>query len=92
MTQTVYQDIATNDMEGLLAFVRSLGVPEDDAEGLQTALGQDGSPQKGELGPKVRKWFGTLMSKLASGAWKATLSTAPLLISKAIAKYYGWEE
>lgn len=91
VTQTVQQDITTNDMGALLALVRKLGVPENDVKDLQSAVEQDGMPQKGELGPKVREWFGRLMGKLSSGAWQAALQTAPALISKAFAKYYGWE-
>ena len=55
------------------------------------ALESDSRPKNpDELGPRVSKWLGKMASKAASGAWSVALATAPELLTRAIASYYGF--
>jgi hypothetical protein len=91
VTQHVNQSVVTNDLNAVLRIAQDLKVPDEDIKELRSAIEADETPKQKEFGPKVKEWLGKAMGKLATGAWQTTLQTAPTLISKGLAKYYGWE-
>jgi hypothetical protein len=90
-SQSVNQTVAPHDLDAVLRVARDLQIPDDDVKDLQDAIKADKTPKQKEFGPKVKEWLGKAMSKLASGVWQMTLKTAPTVISKALADYYGWK-
>jgi AbiTii len=91
VTQLINQAVATNDLDAVLRIAHALKVPDKDIKELRSAVKADGTPKQKEFGPKVKGRLGKAMGKLATGARQTTLHTAPTLISKGLAKYYGWE-
>ncbi len=90
--ENVYQKIAKNDIDGLLEYIKSIGVPADDASQLRVAINEDGprtEPRK--FGSKVADLLGNATKKISGGMWKVAIATAPELIIKAVSRYYGWE-
>lgn len=90
--QQVSHSIPHGDVAGLMEFFRRNGLAEEDLRVLKDALEGDPAPEiEGVFGPRITAWIGQTVSKAAGGLWKVSLTTAPILISKALSKYYGWE-
>ena len=89
--QHVTQHVQSYDKGTLLKTLSEIGVQKDDIASLQKAIDADGQLKEKKLGKKVMKWLGNITAKAIEGGWKAATDAAPTLISKAIAKYYGWE-
>ena len=90
--QGVTNNIVVNDLASLVSALRAQGVRDSDLEGLQQAIGTDReSPeiQERKLGPAVRHWIASMVSKAASGAWDIGIATAGGELAAAIGAYYG---
>ena len=91
VSQSVNQTVTPHDLNAVLRVARELNVSEEDVKDLQNAIKADKTPKQKEFGLKVKAWLGKATEKLATGAWQTTLQTAPSVIAKAIAAYYGWK-
>jgi hypothetical protein len=90
--QSVQQQIASGDVEGLTRALRGAGVSEGDLQDLTKAIKEDGTvATAGSFGKRVSNWIGRMTEKAAAGAWKVALDVAPSLITKALSAYYGWK-
>ncbi len=90
-TQSVYQNITQGDFNSLGSALNELGVKEEDIKELSEALAKDGARKRTEgIGHNVKIWIGSMVQKVVSGVWDVALETAPLLLSKMIYSYYGW--
>lgn len=90
--QNVSQKIIKNDIDGLLQYMKEIGVPAEDASQLKIAIEEDGprtEPRK--FGSKVADWVGKMTKKILEGMWNVATASAPTLITKALSRYYGWE-
>ena len=92
VAQTVVQNIQTNDIKSLLNYMKKIGIQDDDCDDLKNAVNADGARKdKGKFGPKVIAWISKMTSKVLEGIWNVAITAAPVLLTKALAKYYGWE-
>jgi len=89
--QRVNQRVQPYDRETLSKSLSEIGVQDNDIDSLQKAIEADGQLKEKKLGKKVMQWLGNITARVIDGSWKAATDAAPTLISKAIAKYYGWE-
>jgi hypothetical protein len=69
---------------GLREQLAGAGIPEENLEGLHTALLADGDPVNGELGPATNRWLGWLSQKIASGTITLAGATGTEFITHAI--------
>jgi hypothetical protein len=91
ITQTRREQIAFQDIEGLIRNFESFGVGPEDLEELREALGEDGKRTKGIFGDRVKSWIGKMVTKAVDGTWKVALSAAPELLKEGLSRYYGWK-
>lgn len=91
ISQAVYQQIAKDDLNALLNFMKQIGIREKDIEELKKAIKKDGQRTELEkLGPKVSKWIGKIIEKVLDGSCKVAISAASTMIIEALFRYYGW--
>ena len=81
--------VAKNDVESLLGYLRSLGIGEEDVEEIEGALREEPTASGGSFGPKVSAWLGRMISKAASGAMNMGTETAVTAFTQALNGYYG---
>ena len=92
INQRVEQRIHANDLDSLLRYMEEIGVPGHDAKELKKAIEEDGPRTQPDIfGSKVVNWIAKTTKKILKGTWKSTLQTTLILITKALACYYGWE-
>ena len=90
--QSVGRHAASGDFHSLERVLSGWGVDDADIRALAKAIESDGDVARRDgFGPKVREWIGRMIERILEGAWKIGLETAPLLLSKAISSYYGWD-
>lgn len=90
--QNVSQKIIKNDIDGLLKYMKEIGVPAEDASQLKNAIAEDGPrTEQRKFGSKVADWVGKMTKKILEGTWNVAITSAPTLITKALSRYYGWE-
>lgn len=87
--QKATQEVATGDIQSLIACLRSIGLDNDSLSELETAIGQDGDQPQKEFGKNVKSWIAKMIVKAMDGTWQVTLSTAPALLKEMLARYYG---
>jgi len=88
VTQTV--QVQAGDLEGLKAYLASLGVGQTDFDELAIALTEDEPPKEGQgFGKQVSQWVGSMTTKAASGAWQIGVAAGGGLLVTAIRWYYG---
>jgi AbiTii-like protein len=88
VTQTV--QVQAGDLEGLNAYLASLGLQQEDLDGLAIALKEDERPSKGQgFGKRVSAWIGDMTGKAASGTWQVGVGAAGELLATAVRWYYG---
>lgn len=84
--------VVRRDLESLLSTLREQGVSAEDLSALQTAIADDESSEdvrKGELGPRVKNWIGTMIGKAGSATWEVSMGAAGNLLGSALGSYYG---
>lgn len=87
----VTQSVSEGDFESLAETLKSWGLENDDVRELSEAIDEDGARNKKDgYGKNVRNWIGKMIQKIISDAWDMAIETAPILLSKAISVYYGW--
>lgn len=91
VTQHVSQNVPANDKKALLAYLKQLGLEEDDLVALDDAIKADEVREERSIGTRVREWLGRVTAKAVDGTWKTVTSAAPTLLTKALSKYYGWD-
>jgi AbiTii len=91
ITQQVRQGVSPRDKASLLGYLKEVGVEANDLAALDEAIEADGVPVGHALGTRVKEWLGRIAAKAVEGTWKAAVAAAPTLLTKAISKYYGWE-
>lgn len=90
VTQT--QNISQGDIPSLGQALASLGIDDEDVSKLSDAIEADGEQTKrGNFGTRVTNWIGEMTKKIVSGAWDVAIEYGPILLTKALYKYYGWE-
>jgi len=83
--------VAKGDFDSLESALKGWGADDEDIQALAEAIQCDGErTRRDSFGPKVRDWIGAMMQKVLNGAWKVGLESAAILLSRAIASYYGW--
>jgi hypothetical protein len=85
------QSIKSNDTESLAAFLKSVGLTDDDIVELNGAIAEDGKPAKERIGKGVTAWIGKMVGKAVGGSWKIALASAPAILKEAVFRYYGWK-
>lgn len=80
-----------NDRESLKRFLARAGLSAEDLSELDTALDEDGEPEKRTMGKRMQNWTGKMLGNAVSGSWKTALTTAPEILKEAIFRYYGWK-
>lgn len=86
----VQDDVRRGDVESLKAYLRGLGLEDEDLEELEAAIQQEEAPEEpGKFGPKVSAWMGKMTTKAASGAWEVGLAAAGTLLARALCTYFG---
>lgn len=95
-TQSTIGDIAIQavraaDTESLAAFLKKIGLTDEDVRELDSAIKQDGQPEKEKIGTGVSDWIGKMVSKAVSGSWKMAIGLAPEILKEAIFRHYGWK-
>jgi len=91
-SQSLQVGVTPGDMESLQQYLKSLGLPADEAQELETAIQADETHSKQkELGKSVTGWLGALMTKIAKGIAPTLKGVETNLITKAVLMYYGIE-
>lgn len=88
----VTSSVVHNDFDSLSALLKSSGLRDGDISDLRTAIEEDRKalgPNSRELGPRVRSWIGSMVSKAGTAAWSIGIGAAAGLLSRALAAYYG---
>jgi len=86
------QQIQSGDIESLRRILAGQGIQDADLDELEGAIKADPAPSAGEaMGKRVSGWFGKMLSKAGTGAWKVGTSAAAELLTAALKAYYGLE-
>ncbi len=80
--------VVAGDLDGLLAFVRNLGLEESDVSQLREALAKDQAVAPG-LGEQTRDWLGRTTVKVAASASRIGEAASAGLLASAVARYLG---
>jgi len=92
VTQNLEMIIEIGNFDSLAEFLRYKELDQEDISELKKAIEDDPKPQSpNNFGAKVSDWMGKMISKAASGVWQIGVSAAGTLLTKAICKYYGFE-
>jgi hypothetical protein len=76
--------IATpGDLGSLMAYLEAQGIATEDRAELETAL----SPDKGQLGPRVKAWLGEMAMKAASSGGRVFEGATGGVIASAVARF-----
>lgn len=83
---------AAGDLSSLLDVLKNSGIVDKDTDALAQAISADGEePRKTkQLGPRVREWFGAMLGKAATEAWKISVTAAVSLLTGALGSFYGF--
>ena len=73
--------VQKGNRKSLLNHLRKREISENDLGELKDAISSERRAPKGELGPKVGGWVGSMMSKAATGIWKVSVETASKFLS-----------
>lgn len=87
------QSIVKSDFDALSAELKKYEVADADIQDLQIAVNDDDGAEEhsaGNYGPKVRSWFGGMISKAGTAAWSLSTQTAAGVLANALSKYYGF--
>jgi hypothetical protein len=90
--QGITNNVVANDLSSLTAALLAQGVPDSDLNTLKLAIQSDAKSievENKKLGPAVRNWIGSMVSKAGTGAWEIGVSTAGSVLASAICSYYG---
>lgn len=79
--------VVKGDKESLLAYLRSIGVDENDLNDLDQAIAVDSKSRKKGIGEKVLAWLGKINLKSASS--EVATGAAGNLIASAIQSFFG---
>lgn len=92
VTQTVTHGVTKGDFSSLASELKKANVPETDIQELKAAVDEDeasGVEIPKNFGPKVRSWYGSMLSKAGTAAWDFSLQAGAGVLAAAISKYYG---
>lgn len=84
--------VVENDIESLLKALAQINVKTEDVSHLREAIDQDASShglKPAQVGPKVRDWISTMISKAGTAAWDVPVQTAAVVLASAISRFYG---
>nr|WP_288467502.1 hypothetical protein [uncultured Pseudomonas sp.] len=84
--------VTQNDIDSLLNELAKSKVPAEDLNALRAAIDDDAAesgPSPNELGPTVRRWISSMVSKAGTAAWDVPIQTSAALLANAISKFYG---
>jgi hypothetical protein len=90
--QGITNSIAYNDFDSLANALRTHHVSANDIADLRAAIEQDHDSddlKTQSLGPRVRLWIGSMVSKAGSSAWQVGIGAAGNILGAAIGAYYG---
>lgn len=83
-------NVVPNDKQSLIRMLTASGMYLYDAEELAEIAASETPDRTDEpIGPKVREWLVSNLSKAASGAWEIGISVATDLIKESLLKFYG---
>lgn len=89
----IANSITEHDFASLSAALRKQLVPDADIADLESAiLGDAGTEDQEakELGPRVRQWIGSMVTKAGSAAWGVGIGAAGNILGAALAAFYGF--
>lgn len=88
--QVRVEDVQPKDLDSLLGFLRSVGVPPEDLDNLTEAIEADEVAESEEdYQDKVGEWIGKITSKMFSAGVTGASSEATVQVIRAIGNYYG---
>lgn len=91
--QHIHIEIGKGDFTALADFLKSNKVSEPDISALKVALDADTTTPEvaaKRLGPRVKEWLSSMLSKAVDTAWQIEIGVAGGLLTSALQKYYGW--
>ena len=80
-------------MRASVAALKKTGIDEEDLGVLRAAIHDDeGSPDHAEkkLGPRVRSWIGSMMTKAGTSTWQIAVAAAGNVLGNTISAFYGF--
>jgi hypothetical protein len=81
-------NVQAGDLDSLKAYLKGLGMQDDDIEGLESALAEDADENE-QPGKATQGWIGRTMIKLGRGAASVGSNAAGSLVAEAVMKYLG---
>lgn len=87
--QVRIEDVQPKDLESLLGFLRSVGVPPEDLDNLTDAIEADEAASEVDSQDKVGEWIGKITSKMFSAGVTGASSKATIQVIRALGNYYG---
>lgn len=88
--QTATLSVQAGDWAALESYLRTLGVPDDEAQQMKSELdavkGSDTEPAKA----KGREWIGRVLGRVATSGTGVAVDVAATGIAKAVAGYLGF--
>ena len=91
--QTVTNRIARGDFDALKSLLQERNVAVADIDELRSAIeaDADGEDVKAKrLGPRVKGWVKSMLSKAVDTSWQIEIGIASNLLTDALKAYYGW--
>ena len=82
-------EVKAGNLQSLKDFLLSNKVSEDDLRELINILEEMKKLEKFDWTKSLNNWFGTMMSKAATGVWNIGMSVAATVLTTAISRYLG---
>lgn len=91
---TIYQEISLSvrkaDLKGLLDYLKSKGISEEDLKELKEAIKISLKPtQKNKFSREISNWIGKMTAKASEGIWKIGINAATSILITALNRYFG---
>ena len=91
---TIYQEISLSvrkaDLKGLLDYLKSKGISEEDLKELKETIKISSKPmQKDKFSREISNWIGKMTAKASEGIWKIGINAATSILITALNRYFG---
>lgn len=83
--------INQGDVSSLRSELKEIGFVDGEIDSLMDAIAGDGNRPNKRVGERVGAWIDGKVQDMATGAKNLAIATAPALVEKALAGYYGWK-
>lgn len=92
-SQSIHNVIVKGDFNTLVTHLSEAGVQSANITELEQAIEQDKATPEvkaKQLGPSVKAWLKSMLSKAVDASWNIELGVASSLLASALQKFYGW--